>query len=192
MIPDKPPYLTWGPDKLIAWAGQIQAFINAKQVYPADQSIDFNETDNGLAISVSQWVYNQLIAQASPPNGFKCTRSGDRIRVHFGHVSNVIPAGMNMGDDPPFTVAPTGSFGVVCLVVTAGEIGETGAVGPISASIATFSDPPFDLDPTYYLLIGSYSTGPNGLIVASDGNGVGYQQFELCGGFGGQPKWWRA
>lgn len=127
----------------------------------------------------------------SLPGGFKCVDfNGALIRVFFGTLkaqsSIYIPDGMSPGDSPIFTIAKVGPDGYVTLEVKVDEDGEIDTV-----EIKCFSAPPDDTETESYLALGSYSADGN-VTPGGDGNGQGDQSFELCGGPGGEAKFWKA
>ncbi len=184
--------LQWGPHKkLRAWAWQMKDVLDAHQIGgSSDGSIVFNELAQGIDMCVAPWVLNGL--GGSLPGGFKVEKSVANMRVRYGVVNSITPSGMTEGDAPPFIIAPSGLTGSLYIAVTTGDTGG-GVIGAISADIVSPVGDPLDDNPAgvYYQPIGSY-THVDGFLVCTpggQGNGIGDQRFELCGGAGGSPQW---
>ena len=97
--------------------------------------------------------------------------------------------GMAPGDAPPFYLSPVGS-GVVVLKVTVDEDGYL----PYGSGreVLTAAAVPDDTDDEFHLTLGTFGTDADGVFRVTpggQGNGVGDQSFELCGGPGGVPNW---
>lgn len=130
-----------------------------------------------------------IFSGSSGAGGFKCEASGSDIRVYYGTVNTIVPAGMSFGDVPPFLIAPGHTSGVVCLGVIVGTTGPDAGIAQ-SAEIVTFAAMPADAEPEFYLPLGSFDSSTGSLIVTPGGagNGVGDQWFELCGLLGGTAQ----
>lgn len=134
--------------------------------------------------------------------GFKCVAAKDGadnvIRVYLGLLTNCadpLPAGMSLGDVPPYTIAPDGDDGYVVLGVTVSDVGDEHDGEPLSCFIdVNETTVPPNTDTVFYLPIGTYATDGASFVVTPGGagNGVGDQQFQLCGGLGGTPEFWPA
>lgn len=135
-----------------------------------------------------------LMGGGSLPGGFKCASNGAKIRVFLGIVQNILPSGMSLGDSPPYLIAPVGVSGRVCLGVVVSTLGDANDGLPISAFIQCFVAMPDDTLSTYYWTLGTYTvTGGNASVTpGGEGNGIGDQSFNLCGGLGGNAEFWRA
>lgn len=127
--------------------------------------------------------------------GFKCVPILDgfaqRIRVYYGTVSGLAPAGMVFGDTAKKIVAPVGESGVVVLRVDTNDDGVLPDEPGYRFIECKASMPPQNTPAkSYYLQIGSYGTVDGKLTVTPGGlgNGVGDQWFGLCGGKGGEPQ----
>lgn len=128
--------------------------------------------------------------------GFKCTSfSATLIRVFFGTLKaqsfTYVPTGMHPGDSPVFTVARVGSAGFVMLEVAVKNNGDTHDGEVDTVQIICFSDIPDDTETKFYQPLGSYSADGN-VTPGGEGNGIGDQAFNLCGGLGGYGEFWRA
>jgi hypothetical protein len=200
-MPDQIDLIDPGETITAAWLNQIVSAVNAMlamQVAGGLGHIVWGD-ENGI-IELHPETFGGG-GGFSRPGGFMCEASGSGIRVYLGLLNSISPEGMTLGDVAPFVIAPAGADGKVCLEVEVyddsgeGDTGDFAEPGSIrTVKIKCFADGDSSADDTdtkFYLALGTYGHLGGTLLVTpgGQGNGVGDQSFELCGGLGGTAQW---
>lgn len=169
---------------------ELYYYLQCERVVPGAGIVITDADGRGRLITAT----GSAGAGGGTPRGFKCTATKDgatdAVLVKYGIVNSIIPDGMSPGDVPPYVIDKVGSNGFTCLGVVVGDVGDPDEGVAVSAFIQCFADTmPDDTDTIFYQQIGSYATTDGTLTVETDGDGIGYQRFELCGGLRGNPQW---